>query len=58
MDKYTAAGGAPSDLIEPVDGFHPDQRFNAYLADWMWNKLETEHPSWIGAVNPFNEYID
>jgi len=39
MNKYIEEGGNPKDLIEPVDGFHPGQKFHAMLADWLWNAL-------------------
>lgn len=44
-------------MIEPCDGFHPGGRFNSYLADWTWNKIQTDYPDWIGAKNPHNQQI-
>jgi len=58
MDLWVSQGGKVSDLVERIDGFHPNQRFNAMLADWIWQQLETDHPAWIGSVNPHNEIID
>ena len=34
--------GAKSDLIEPVDGFHPSQVANAYLANVTFNYLQAQ----------------
>lgn len=58
IDRRIKEGGQAKDMIEPTDGFHPNQRFHAYLADWIWNTLETNHPDWIGEVNPNNALID
>ena len=49
-------GGIPQDMIG-CDGFHPNGLFHSYLADWTWNKLQTEHPDWIGMQNPHNDEI-
>jgi acyloxyacyl hydrolase len=57
INKYISEGGDPQDLIEAVDGFHPSQMFHALLADWMWEKMEKFHPTFIGKENPNNELI-
>eukprot|EP00937_MAST-01D_sp_MAST-1D-sp2_P005589 g5589.t1 len=56
--EYVAAGGAASDLIEPVDGFHPSQAGNMYLAQSLWSYLEDNYPEALGAVNPHNAEIE
>merc|ERR1712000_434127 len=43
--------GPTSDLIEPVDGFHPSQTSMALIAEVVWEFLEKSHPSWIGPEN-------
>jgi len=55
--KWVENGHPAYELIEPVDGFHPGQTFNALMADWFWNKLQEDHPDWIGTPNPNNELI-
>lgn len=50
-------GGDPKDMIERCDGFHPNGLFHSYLADWIWMKLQSEHPGWIGQRNPHNDEI-
>jgi hypothetical protein len=39
MERRIKEGGNLYDLIEHSDGFHPGQRFNAYLADWIIETL-------------------
>jgi len=53
-----AKTGPLSNLIEPVDGFHPSQAGNALFAQKFFEFLETEHPDAIGPINPFNAEID
>eukprot|EP01112_Ceratiomyxa_fruticulosa_P001674 TRINITY_DN11841_c0_g1_i1.p1 TRINITY_DN11841_c0_g1~~TRINITY_DN11841_c0_g1_i1.p1 ORF type:complete len:571 (-),score=147.90 TRINITY_DN11841_c0_g1_i1:136-1848(-) len=57
MDEWIAKGGQAWQLIEPVDGFHPNQITNALLADFIWNDLNTNKPNWLGAINPNNDLI-
>ena len=45
------------ELIEPIDGFHMNQNANALLADEIWSILETQHPDWLGNINPYNNEI-
>jgi len=45
------------ELIEPIDGFHPSQLTNALIAKIVWEKLEKEHPDFLGPVNPHNAEI-
>lgn len=57
FDKFVREGGNPLELIEPIDGFHPGDMFNSLLADWLWDKILTLRPEWIGGVNPNNALI-
>ena len=54
---YVAGGGEAADLIEPIDGFHPSQAGNQYLASALWDFLLQNHPEALGPVNPHNEEI-
>lgn len=54
---WEAQGGQPWQLIEPVDGFHPNQISNAILAEWMFSDLLQNHPQFIGDINPNNAKI-
>lgn len=57
VKEYVSSGGDAVDLFEPSDGFHPSQLLNEILADLVWDFLETEFPSSLGSVNPFNSEI-
>ncbi|KYR00215.1 acyloxyacyl hydrolase [Tieghemostelium lacteum] len=54
---WVAEGGQTWDLIEPVDGFHPNQNANYLMAEYFFNSLMQDHPDWLGAINPFNSLI-
>jgi len=41
-----------------LHSFHPSQLGNALGTMFFWERLETDLPSWIGPVNPYNEQID
>jgi len=56
--EYQASGRPLTDLIEPVDGFHPSQAGNAVFANGFWKFLESEHPDSLGPINPHNAEID
>lgn len=49
------AGGDPTDLLEPVDGFHPSQLGNALTTKVMFDELEKM--GLLPPTNPFNEKI-
>lgn len=53
LNGYTA-----QDIIEPVDGFHPSQLANDYLADVFWANIKRDRPEWIPLPNPNNDLID
>jgi acyloxyacyl hydrolase len=44
-------------LIEPIDGFHPNQIAGALLAQTLWQSLVADHPEWFGPPNPNNALI-
>lgn len=50
-------GGQAWQLIEPSDGFHPDQNANAIVAKILFERLLSEHPDFVGPVNPNNQQI-
>jgi acyloxyacyl hydrolase len=52
---WKARGGQFWQLIEPCDGFHPNQQFNALLAEYYWQSFEKL--GWIGKENPYNKEI-
>jgi len=54
---WNSRGGQLWQLIEPVDGFHPNQQFNALLGEFLWNSIAQDRPSWLGNVNPNNDQI-
>lgn len=57
LQKFVAQGGQIWEMIEPVDGFHPNQRANAAMVDVIWEMLESEVPDFIPTVNPNNAKI-
>ena len=34
-----------------------NQMANSFVADEYWSLIKTNHPNWIGEVNPFNDQI-
>jgi acyloxyacyl hydrolase len=48
----------PADIIEPSDGFHPNQVANYFLADILFENLQRDKPEWLGPINPNNAIID
>lgn len=57
MDGWTAAGRSRSELVEPVDGFHPNQYFLSILSDWLVAHLDIDNPDILGSENPQNAFI-
>jgi len=55
IQAWEKQGGELWQLIEPIDGFHPNQQFNVLLAQYFWSSLE--ELGWLGNVNPFNDQI-
>ena len=57
FDRAMLENRSPKELIESTDGFHPSGLFNSYLADWLWYRITSDYPEWIGDENPHNEEI-
>ncbi|CAN2389633.1 Acyloxyacyl hydrolase [Pristimantis euphronides] len=55
--KWQRFGGNPWDLLEPVDGFHPNQVASAIGADLIWEEILEKQPDIFGKQNPFNGKI-
>ncbi|KAJ3436687.1 acyloxyacyl hydrolase [Anaeramoeba flamelloides] len=47
-----------SDLIEPVDGFHPSQNGQALIAKFLWKNLNIKYPHFVPEENPYNDQIE
>jgi acyloxyacyl hydrolase len=57
LQIWEASGGQAWQIIEPIDGFHPNQIANAILAEVQWNKYLANHTYLIPPINPNNEQI-
>ena len=55
--EWQARGGKIYELIEPVDGFHPNLIAESLIANASWTLLESTIPHVLGKVNPHNEKI-
>lgn len=44
-------------LIEPTDGFHPNQLAHSFIAQFVWDHMERNLPHFVGPVNPHNSHI-
>ncbi|XP_060051843.1 acyloxyacyl hydrolase isoform X1 [Erinaceus europaeus] len=58
LQEWQKRGGQPWQLIEPVDGFHPNKVASLLLADQFWKKVELQWPQVLGKENPFNTHIE
>ena len=56
-DVFDIWGGSGWELIEPVDGFHPNQQANALAAGILWKKILADFPEAVPPVNPYNDNI-
>ncbi|KAM5273611.1 acyloxyacyl hydrolase [Ctenodactylus gundi] len=56
--EWQKRGGQPWQLIEPVDGFHPNEVALLILADRFWKKMQLQWPQVLGKENPFNSKIE
>eukprot|EP01006_Ploeotia_vitrea_P063389 TRINITY_DN85441_c0_g1_i1.p1 TRINITY_DN85441_c0_g1~~TRINITY_DN85441_c0_g1_i1.p1 ORF type:complete len:579 (+),score=59.10 TRINITY_DN85441_c0_g1_i1:180-1739(+) len=56
LQAWKAKGRAQWELIEPVDGFHPNQLGNWWFTQYIWPLLE-KIPGLLPPVNPHNEDI-
>lgn len=57
---WLAAGGQLWQLIEPVDGFHPNQFCHSIISQVLWDKLlmmGSNETDIVGPINPFNDQI-
>ncbi|XP_044102308.1 acyloxyacyl hydrolase [Neovison vison] len=57
-EEWRKQGGQPWQLIEPVDGFHPNEVASQLLADRFWKKVQLQWPQVLGKENPFNSQIE
>ncbi len=57
INEWVAQGGEVYQLIEPVDGFHPNQLTQGLITEVFWEYLEQNHPNVVPAVNPNNAAI-
>ncbi|XP_004418881.1 PREDICTED: acyloxyacyl hydrolase isoform X2 [Ceratotherium simum simum] len=57
-EEWKKRGGQPWQLIEPVDGFHPNEVASLLLADRFWKKVQLQWPQVLGKENPFNPQIE
>ena len=57
FDRWVEQGGKPWQLIEPVDGFHPNQQSNYLYTGITWELLRNHTPEVIPPINPFNDLI-
>lgn len=58
--EWTASGRETWELIEPVDGFHPNQQAQALSAAALWRRLvaiNTTRPGFLPPPNPHNPSI-
>ncbi|ERE79837.1 acyloxyacyl hydrolase isoform X1 [Cricetulus griseus] len=58
IEEWQKRGGQPWQLIEPVDGFHPNEVASLLLADRVWKKIQSQWPQILGKENPFNSQIE
>lgn len=57
FNSWVSRGGKAWQLIEPVDGFHPNQLANALTANVTWGMFETLFANALPSVNPYNDLI-
>uniref|UniRef100_A0A5F8AGR0 Acyloxyacyl hydrolase n=1 Tax=Macaca mulatta TaxID=9544 RepID=A0A5F8AGR0_MACMU len=57
IQEWQKRGGQPWQLIEPVDGFHPNEVALLLFADRFWEKVQLQWPQILGKENPFNPQI-
>jgi len=57
IKMWEKQGGQTWQLIEPIDGFHPNQIANTLMAQVLWQSLLTDHPEFIPPINPNNALI-
>ncbi|XP_021036268.1 acyloxyacyl hydrolase isoform X1 [Mus caroli] len=58
IEDWQKRGGQPWQLIEPVDGFHPNEVASLLQANRVWEKIQLQWPHVLGKENPFNSQIE
>ncbi|XP_008061457.1 acyloxyacyl hydrolase isoform X2 [Carlito syrichta] len=58
IQEWQKRGGQPWQLIEPVDGFHPNEVASLLLANSFWKKVQLQWPQVLGKENSFNSQIE
>lgn len=58
LKEWQRRGRQPWQLVEPVDGFHPNEVASLLLAERFWNKVQSQWPEVLGKENPFNAQIE
>lgn len=58
VEEWQKMGGQPWELIEAVDGFHPNEVALLLFADQLWEKVQRQWPDVLGKENPFNPQIE
>lgn len=58
LDTWRGLGRDPYELVSPVDGFHPSQIANDYLAKQLVQWLSSNRPDILGPENPRNADIE
>ncbi|CAM9558314.1 unnamed protein product [Lampetra planeri] len=56
-EEWVWRGGEAWQLIEAVDGFHPDQTALALMAGILWDEITQRWPDVLGPENPHNADI-
>ncbi|KAJ3441527.1 acyloxyacyl hydrolase [Anaeramoeba flamelloides] len=57
-EVFTKNGWDFAQALEAVDGFHPSQTGQYYLAKYLWENLNNEYPGFLPPENPYNEEIE
>jgi acyloxyacyl hydrolase len=57
FNDWKEKGNDMADLIEPVDGFHPNQYSNALIANITWEMFVKEYSQLLPPANPNNHAI-
>ena len=55
--EWQQKGHQVYELIEPVDGFHPNLVAESLVAKTLWRILESKIPHVLGKANPHNKII-
>eukprot|EP00043_Microstomoeca_roanoka_P000402 m.27633 g.27633 ORF g.27633 m.27633 type:complete len:573 (-) comp10289_c1_seq1:105-1823(-) len=58
IKEWEAMGGQTWQLIEPVDGFHPNQNAQPLITDQFWKYIAANFPHLLPPVNPHNTDIE